>query len=90
MQTLDLSTSLSPVINLSEKTIEQSFLDACGYPLTKILIQDLSEKKEPVSVPVRIIEGMEKIADRGTVNKKQAMLISELFELMLSSPILRA
>lgn len=64
MQTLDLSTSLSPVINLSEKTIEQSFIDACGSQLTKILIQDLSEKKEPVSIPVRVIDGMDAIVNR--------------------------
>jgi len=75
MQNLDISTSLEPVINLSEKTIEESFIDACGYPMTKILLQDLTPSAGPVSIPVHIIEGMETIAERGTANKSQMELI---------------
>jgi len=75
MVSLDLSTSLAPVINLSEKTIEESFLEACGSPLTKILIEDLTPYSGPVTIPVRIIEGMGTIVDRGTVTEKQASLI---------------
>jgi hypothetical protein len=75
MVSLDLSTSLAPVINLSEKTIEESFLEACGAPLTKILIENLTPSTGPVAIPVRIIEGMDTIIDRGTVTEKQAFLI---------------
>ena len=75
MQTLDLSTSLSPVINLSEVSIMESFELVCGAPMTKILIEDLTPYTGPVSIPVRVIEGMERIAERGTVNEKQMNLI---------------
>lgn len=75
MQTLDITTSLDPVINLTEKTTAQAFSDACGYPMTKIFLQDLTPYAGPVSIPVRIIEGMEDIAERGTANKSQMELI---------------
>jgi len=75
MKTLDITTSLSPVINLSEVSIMESFELACGAPMTKILIQDLTPYTGPVSIPVRVIEGMERIVDRGTVNEKQMDLI---------------
>lgn len=91
MQTLDLSVSLSPVINLSEKTTEQSFAEACGYPMTKILLQDLTPYAGPISIPVRVIEGMEKIAERGTVSgDRQFALISALAALIAESPLCRA
>lgn len=75
MVSLDLSTSRAPVINLSEKTTEEAFLEACGAPLTKILIEDLTPYSGPVTIPVRVIEGMGTIMDRGTVTEKQAGLI---------------
>lgn len=75
MVSLDLSTSRAPVINLSGKTTEQAFAEACGYPLSRVLLQDLSPKKKRRMIPVRIIEGMETVADRGTVNGRQAFLI---------------
>ena len=56
MVSLDLSTSLAPVINLSGKTTEEAFLEACGAPLTKILIEDLTPYSGPVTIPVRIID----------------------------------
>jgi len=56
MVSLDLSTSLAPVINLSGKTTEETFLEACGAPLTKILIEDLTPYSGPVAIPVRIID----------------------------------
>lgn len=75
MLTLDLHTSLAPVINLSETTTEQAFAEACGYPLTKILIEDLTPYSGPVTIPVRIIDGLEEIMDRRAVTEKQACLI---------------
>lgn len=90
MKTLDLTTSLSPVINLSEKTIEEAFIEACGTPFTKVLIEDLTPYGGPVSIPIRVIEGMEKIADRGTVTEKQYALIWSLYALMSESSLCRA
>lgn len=85
----DIHTNIAPVLNLSEISIEESFALACGFPLTKVLLQDF-ERVELVTIPVRIIEGMEEIVERKTVNTRQAFLISELFELLSSSPVLRA
>lgn len=85
----DINTNLASVINLSEVSIEDSFTLACGYPLTKVLIQDF-ERSHPITIPVRIIEGMEEIVERKTVNIRQAFLISELFEILSSSPKLQA
>ena len=91
MVSLDLSTSLAPVINLSEKTIEESFLEACGAPLTKILIEDLTPYSGPVTIPVRVIEGMEKITERGTASSdRQLALISALSALIGESSLCRA
>lgn len=75
MQTIDLTTSLDSVINLSEKSTEQAFIESCGAPMTKILIENLTPYAGPISIPVRVIEGMETIMDRGTVNEKQMNLI---------------
>jgi len=85
----DIHTNIAPVLNLSEISIEESFALACGFPLTKVLLQDF-ERVELVTIPVRIIEGMEEIVERKTVNTRQAFLISELFNLLSSSPKLQA
>lgn len=85
----DINTHRAPVLNLSEVSIQESFEMACGYPLTKVLLEDF-ERVEPVTIPVRIIEGMEEIVERKTVNLRQSFLIDELYELLRSSPILKA
>lgn len=90
MVSLDLTTSLAPVINLSGKTTEEAFLEACGAPITKILIEDLTPYSGPVAIPVRIIDWLEDLMDRPVVTEKQACLIWQLFDLMMSSPVLRA
>lgn len=51
----DIHTNIAPVINLSERSIEESFSLACEYPLTKVLIENF-EAIEPITIPVRIIE----------------------------------
>lgn len=85
----DINTHLAPVLNLSERSVEESFTLACGFPLTKVLLEDF-ERPAPVSIPVRIIEGMEEIVERKTVNTRQAFLISQLYELLIVSPVLKA
>lgn len=91
MQTLDLSTSLSPVINLSEKTTAEAFAEACGTPLTRVLIENLQPYAGPVSIPVRVIDGMEKIAERGTAaSERQFALISALAALIGESSLCKA
>lgn len=85
----DIYTNIAPVLNLSEISIDESFELACGYPLTKVLIDNL-EESIPVTIPVRIIEGMEEIVERRTVNIRQASLLSALVSLLEESPILHA
>lgn len=85
----DINTHLAPVLNLSERSVEESFTLACGFPLTKVLLENF-ETPGPINIPVRIIEGMEEIVERKTVNVRQAFLISELYELLIVSPMLRA
>ena len=70
----DINTHLAPVLNLSDRSVEESFALACGFPLSKVLLEDF-ERTIPVNIPVRIIEGMEEIVERKTVNVRQAFLI---------------
>lgn len=83
----DIHTHLAPVLNISDLSIEESFLLACDYPLTKILLEDLTPELWPVEIPV-IIEWLEEITNRWTVSKAQYSLISDLYDL-LSIPSLR-
>lgn len=89
MLSLDLSTSLAPVINLTEVPTAVAMARASTCERVTITIDHIPEAGEMV-LPIRIIEGMGRIADRGTVNKKQASLISALVSLMQESPLLRA
>lgn len=89
MQSLDLSTSLNPVINLTE--VPTAVAMARAYTSERVTITIDHIPKPTITVlPIRIIEGMGRIADRGTINKKQVSLISALVSLMQESPLLRA
>lgn len=85
----DINTHLAPVLNLSERSVEESFTLACEFPLTKVLLENF-ERPAPINIPIRIIEGMEEIVERRTVSIRQASLLSMLVSLLEESPILRA
>lgn len=89
MKTLDLSRSLAPVINISDVPTLDAFLRAQTSERVHITIENIPEPTVTV-LPIRIIEGMGHIAERGTINKKQTSLISALVALMQESPLLRA
>lgn len=84
----DIHTHLAPVLNLSEVSIEESFALACDYPLTKILLQDLTPEFWPVELPVNI-EYLDVMIE-SKVSEKEFSLISELFNLLQGSPVLHA
>lgn len=89
MQSLDLSKALAPVINISDVPTLEAMLRAQTAEKVHITIENIPEPTTHI-LPIRIIEGMERVADRGTVSKKQAFLISALVSLMQESPLLRA
>lgn len=89
MLSLDLSTSLTPVINLTEVPTAVAMARAYTCERITITIDNIPEPTITV-LPIRIIEGMGRIVDRGTINKKQVSLISALVSLMQESPLLRA
>lgn len=90
MQTLDLSRSLAPVINISDVPTLEAMLRASTCERIKISIErPVGFSDEPVSIPVRIIEGMETVADRGTVTEEQFSLMEKLLDLLQSSPVLK-
>jgi hypothetical protein len=45
---------------------------------------------EKVAIPVRIVEWMEMICERGTVSEKQYVLIWRLFDLLSWTPVYKA
>lgn len=89
MQTLDLSRSLAPVINLTDVPTLEAMLRASTCERISIAVDHIPDAGVMV-LPIHIVEGMGDIMDRGTVTQKQANLISKVFELMMSSPLLRA
>lgn len=89
MQTLDLSTALAPVINISDVPTLEAFLRAQTAEKVHITIENTKAPGSTV-IPVRIVEGMEDIANRGTATKKEFALLSSLVSLMRESPLLRA
>lgn len=90
MQSLDLSKALAPVINISDVPTLEAMLRAQTAEKIHITIENLTPYTGPQVIPVRVIEGIERVVTRGTVNKKQASLISALVSLMQESPLLRA
>jgi Na+-transporting NADH:ubiquinone oxidoreductase subunit NqrD len=70
----DIQTSLSPIINLSNVSIAESLVHASTCERVSITLDHIPESMEMV-IPVRIIEGMERVIDRGTVSQKQLVLI---------------
>lgn len=89
MNSLDIKTSLSPVINLTDAPTDLSIIQARTARKIKITIDHIDPLVKMV-IPIRIVEGMGEIMERGTVTQKQAGLISKLYDLMMSSPALRA
>lgn len=62
------------IINLSEVSTAESVVLATTCERVRITIDSIPESRE-VEIPVRIIEGMERVMDRGTVSEKQMNLI---------------
>lgn len=85
----DINTHLAPVLNLTEVPTAVALARAYTSERVTITIENIPEPTITV-LPIRIIEGMGRIADRGTINKKQVSLISALVALMQESPLLRA
>ena len=69
------------IINISDVSTSESLLRASTCERVSITIDNIPESREVV-IPVRVIEGMERIMDRGTVSEKQMDLISSLFTLI--------
>ncbi len=88
MQTLDLSRSLAPVINISDVPTLEAMLRASTYERISIAIDHIPDSGVMV-LPVRIIEGMETVTDRGTVTEEQFSLMEKLLDLLQSSPVLK-
>ena len=86
---IDIHTNIAPVINLSDVPTDIAIAQARTYEKVNITIDHIPDIGKMV-IPVRIIEWMEKIVERKIVNQKQAFLISELFELLSSSPKLQS
>lgn len=63
MQSLDLSRSLAPVINLSDVPTLDAMLRASTCERIKITIDYIPDSSKMV-LPVRIIDGMEDIMER--------------------------
>lgn len=84
----DIHTNISPVLNLSNLSIEESFLLACDYPLTKILLEDFTPQLWPIELPI-IIDWLEEITNRWTVSKAQYSLLSDLYDLLSCVPSFR-
>lgn len=85
----DINTNLAPVLNLSDRSVEESFELASSFPLAKVLLDDF-ERADTVIIPVRIIEGMERIVEKKTVSILQYALLERLYALMSESSSLRA
>lgn len=83
---LDISTSLDEFINLSDVPTSVAIARASTCERVSITI-DYVPESGPVFIPVRIIDQMEYIMERGTVNEKQMNLISQLFDLLNSNVV---
>ena len=88
MFSLDISTSLDPVINLSGVSTAIAIARASTCEKVTITLSEYVPIGK-VTISVRIIEGMETITARGTVSKNQYSLISALVDLMQDSRMLR-
>jgi len=62
------------IINLSEVSTSESLVLASTCERVSIALDYIPDDREVV-IPVRIIEGMERVMDRGTVSEKQMLLI---------------
>ena len=69
------------IINLSEVSVAESLVLASTCERVSITLDYVPDDREVV-IPVRIIEGMERVMDRGTVSEKQMLLIWSLFDLL--------
>jgi len=85
----DIHTHLAHVINVSDIPVLEAMLLASREIPRKIEIENIPEP-EIITLPIRIIEGMETIVERGTATKKEFSLIASLVALMQESPVLRA
>lgn len=77
------------VINLTEVSTSAALAKASTCERIAITLDHIGDDTVMV-LPIRIVEGMGEIANRGTVTKKQATLIGALVALMGESPLLRA
>lgn len=62
------------IINISEVSTPDALILASTCERVSITLDHIPESREVV-IPVRVIEGMERIMDRGTVSEKQMNLI---------------
>lgn len=65
METLDFSRSLAPVINLTDVPTLEAMLRASTCERINISIErPVGYSDDPISIPVRIIDGMDDIVSR--------------------------
>lgn len=88
MKTLDLSRSLAPVINISDVPTLEAMLRASTCEKVTIAVSN-PKPASKVTLPVRIIEGMETVAERGTVTRRQVRLLEVLVDLLRQSPTIK-
>lgn len=69
------------IINLSEVSVAESIVLASTCERVSITLDYVPDDREVV-IPVRVIEGMERVMNRGTVSEKQMLLIWSLFDLI--------
>lgn len=81
----DIRFGLSPILNVSGVDTEVALARAATCERVHIAIERVvGNSDEPVSIPVRIIEGMGNIAARGYVSEEQMPLMEKLFALLSS------
>lgn len=88
MNNFDLSRSLAPVINISDIPTLEAMLRASTCEKVTITVSN-PQPASKVTLPIRVIEGMETVAERGTVTRKQVRLLEVLVDLLRQSPVLK-
>jgi hypothetical protein len=74
------------VVNLSDVSTLEAFARASVCDRVKITLDHIPESREVV-IPIRIVDGMTRILDRGTVSEKQFVLLWSLFDLLMKKAV---
>jgi hypothetical protein len=77
------------VLNLSDISTCESLARASTCERVSVVLDHVPDT-EKVAIPVRIVEWMEMICERGTVSEKQYVLIWRLFDLLSWTPVYKA